>query len=246
MRKKDLVILVLCAAFLISALGAAGEVGRRRARESVCLSNVKRLSGAWLKYVEDHGGELVGGQAAPGNWVDRPALSGDKEQNLDAVRRGLLFPYVGDVRLYRCPAQEAQMDPNRFGWRTFTIAGGANGESWSSYYKAVKYSDLENPAGRYVFVEDAHVRGVSLGSWQMHPGTKVWVDPVGMWHDRKSTLGFADGHAETHTWHDQSFIKWNLLAMDSPGAFTFGMKPPDDEHEDIDYMAKGFPYKTLR
>ena len=41
-----------------------------------------------------------------------------------------------------------------------------------------------------------------------------------MWHDDKSTLGFADGHAETHRWHDRSFIAWNLIAMRTPSLFA--------------------------
>ena len=66
-----------------------------------------------------------------------------------------------------------------------------------------------------------------------------------MWHNKQSTLGFADSHAEMHRWRDQSFIDWNLKAMYNTG-FSFGMKPPSDEREDINYMASGFPYKSLR
>jgi prepilin-type processing-associated H-X9-DG protein len=237
--------MVLCATFLLAALGAVGQAGRQRAREFVCRSNVKRLSGVWLKYADEHNGALVGGHTGPGNWVD--GTYGATQRNLDVIRKGLLFPYVGDVRIYRCPAQEAQRDPNQFFClRSFAVAGGANGESWSNYEKATKYSDLKDPASRYIFVEAASPRGVLLGSWQMNPKPRTWVDPVAMWHDTKSTLGFADGHAETHAWQDQSFIKWNLTAMYSPLKFTFGMVPPASEQNDIDYMAKGFPYKSLK
>jgi prepilin-type processing-associated H-X9-DG protein len=110
----------------------------------------------------------------------------------------------------------------------------------------MKYAELENPAVRYVFLEEPDIRGTLPGSWQMNPGSRTWVDPVTMWHDRKTTLGFADGHAETHAWRDKSFIDWNLQAMYSPAVFTFNMMPPADERNDIDYMAKGFPYKSLR
>jgi hypothetical protein len=69
-------------------------------------------------------------------------------------------------------------------------------------------------------------------------------DVVAMWHDKKSTLGH--GHAETHAWHDASFIDWNLMAMYEPGRFSFSMPPPAEEREDIEYMANGFPRKSLR
>jgi len=245
-QKKDLAVLVLCTTFLLSALGAVGEGGRNRAREFACRSNVKQLSGAWLKYAEDHGGELVGGNASPGGWVNQPAYAYTTEQKLDAIRTGLLFSYVGDVRVYRCPAQEKQEDSRQFGLRSYSIAGGANGEIWSAYVRITKHSELDNPAARYVFVEEPDPRQALRGSWQMYLNPKSWVDPVGMWHDTKSTLGFADGHVETHAWHDRSFIEWNLKAMYPSVTFFYGMTPPADEQNDIDYMARGYPYKALR
>jgi len=89
-------------------------------------------------------------------------------------------------------------------------------------------------------------RGYNKGSWQMHPGSQTWTDPVAMWHNKKSTLGFADGHAEMHTWESQSFIEWNEKAMYTPAQFTFGMTPPADDRVDVEYMAEGFPYRSLR
>ena len=99
---------------------------------------------------------------------------------------------------------------------------------------------------RYVFVEEAQTRGTNIGSWQMNPKSKTWVDPLAMWHTESTVLGFADGHAEIRRWHDASLIEWCHRAMYEPGAFAFGMTPPADEQEDVEYMAQGFPYKSLR
>ncbi len=66
-----------------------------------------------------------------------------------------------------------------------------------------------------------------------------------MWHEESTVLGFADGHAEIRRWRDQSLIDWCHRAMYG-GAFSFGMTPPDDEQEDVEYMAQGFPYKSLK
>jgi prepilin-type processing-associated H-X9-DG protein len=248
-RKQDVAILILCVAFLVSNLGAVGDSGRRRAREFVCLTNVRQLAQGWLLFAQEHDGELVGGHTMdnPMQWVGWPAPVGaTAEQKQDSLRKGRLFPYVGNVHIYHCPAAEPQGNQNPFDPRSFSIAGGANGETWNEYEKATRYAELENPSRRYVFVEAAATRGALLGSWQMNPRSKVWVDPVAMWHDRKSTLGFADGHAQTHAWHDPSFINWNLVAMYEPAQFSFGMTPPAGEREDIEYMAKGFPCKALR
>jgi len=66
-----------------------------------------------------------------------------------------------------------------------------------------------------------------------------------MWHNKQSTIGFADGHAEMHRWLDPHFIEWNLRAMDPGGSFSFNLNPPANERDDIEYMARGFPYKSL-
>jgi prepilin-type processing-associated H-X9-DG protein len=105
---------------------------------------------------------------------------------------------------------------------------------------------LKRLATTYIFVEEADTRGTNIGSWQMDPGPSGrWVDPVAMWHNRRSTLGFADGHAEMRAWQDQSFIEWNLQAMDRLPSFDFNMTPPADDREDFHYMSQNFPAKSI-
>jgi len=92
-------------------------------------------------------------------------------------------------------------------------------------------------------------RGCNIGSWQMNPKAKTWTDPPAMWHNKKSTMGFADGHAEMHTWESQSFITWCEHAMNKPQTFTtadFAHTSPADDMVDAEYMADGFPYKSLK
>ena len=240
----DLIVTASCVVLALLTLGAAGESARRLAQELVCLGNQEVLTGAWRAYADDNDGQLVGGFTDPGQWVDRTQESRSVDLQFDAIRRGLLFAYVGDLNAYHCPADRALNDPNHPVFRTYSIAGGANGEDWAQYNKAKVYSDLENPATRYIFVEVSSPRGYNIGSWQMHPGLKTWVDPLAMWHEEATTLGFADGHAEIRRWHDQSLIEWCRKAMERQG-FTFNMTPPADEQEDVEYMAQGFPYKSL-
>jgi len=246
-NRADLVVIATCVVLAVLTVGAAGESARQLARELACMGNNEVLLGAWLAYADDNDGALVGGFTGPDQWVDRAFSSALLDEKLEGIRRGLLFPYVGDLNIYHCPADQALNDPNYPLFRTYSIAGGANGEVWGSYRTARVYSDLENPATRYVFVEEADPRGSNIGSWQMNPRAvnPSWTDPLAMWHTESTVLGFADGHAEVRRWNDQSLIDWCHTAMYG-GAFSFGMTPPDDEQEDIEYMAQGFPYKSLR
>lgn len=245
--RVDLIVITACVTLAILTVGAGGESARQLARELACLGNNEVLLDAWLAYADDNDGALVGGSVNPGHWVDRPSASGSVDLQFDAIRRGQLFPYVGDLHAYHCPADQTLNEPNYPVVLTYSIAGGANGESWSSYEKAKVYSDLENPATRYIFVEEANTRGSNIGSWQMHPRATNpnWTDPLAMWHTESTVLGFADGHAEVRRWKDQSLIDWCHRAMIREG-FSFSMTPPADEQEDVEYMAQGFPYRSLK
>ena len=249
MTGADIMVAIGCGVLALLTLGAAGESARRLARELVCLSNTEGLTDAWLAYADDNDGELVGGStgthAGRMSWVDRPAAADTLDEKLDAIRRGALFPYVGDLNVYHCPADQRLNGPNGPGFRTYSIPGGANGDEWGTYYNATVYTDLQDPATKYIFLEEADPRGFNMGSWQMLPASPLWVDPLAMWHEESTTLGFADGHAEVHRWHDQSLIEWCHRAMYEPGTFAFYMTPPDDEQRDIEYMAQGFPYESL-
>lgn len=245
----DLTVAASCVILALLTLGMAGESARRLAQELVCLGNSEMLTDAWLAYADDHDGRLVGGGTgtikAQGQWVAIQPPPATLDQKLHAIKQGLLFPYVGDLNSYHCPADQRLNDPNRLAFRSYSIAGGANGDSWAEYEVAELYSDLESPATQYIFVEETDPRGVNLGSWQVNPASHTWVDPLAMWHQESTTLGFADGHAEVHRWHDQSLIEWCHKAMYEPATFSFYMAPPADEQRDIGYMAQGFPCKSL-
>jgi hypothetical protein len=230
-----------------------------------CVANTRTLVMGWLMYKDDFDGRLIGGSTgnrdASGNivalgaagsqmqWVDQPDLAASWEVKKAAIRRGLLYKYIGEaIGIYRCPAdrrKESSAIP--VAYRTFSIAGGANGETWGSYNKVKLYTELKKPAQQYIFVEEMDTRGCNIGSWQMNPKNKGWTDPLAMWHNAKSTLGFADGRAEMHTWESRSWIDLCKSAMDSPQTFVFkDVASPGDDMVDVEFMSKGFPCKSFK
>lgn len=256
----ELLVVIAIIALLMAILMPSLQLARDQAQRIHCVSNTKALLLGWLLYKDDFDGKIVPGHTGRRTdtevgwsnqlqWVDEPpALDSPWPLKKDALRRGLLAKYVGDeVDIFRCPAdrrRESSSLPVAF--RTFSIAGGANGESWGSYWRATLYTEIKQPSMKYIFVEEMDTRGLNRGSWQMNPRDRTWTDPVAMWHNKKSTIGFADGRAEMHTWEDKSFIDWNLRFMNEPGYQGFGMTPPADERADVDYMSEGFPYRALK
>jgi prepilin-type N-terminal cleavage/methylation domain-containing protein/prepilin-type processing-associated H-X9-DG protein len=242
----ELLVVIAIIALLMAILMPSLRAAKDHAKRIHCVSNLKTLTLAWFMYIDENDDEMVGGHTGTtgsGSWVLAP--SGNSiEQKKEAIRQGALFSYVNDtVDVYRCPSDLRIKDPGQFAFRSFSIAGGANGEGWAGSEQATKYSDLRRPASKYIFLEDIDPRGYNTGSWVMN-FPPSWVDPLAMWHNERGTIGFADGHAEMHRWKDRSFIDWCQGAMFEPGSFSFYMTPPADEREDINYMVRGYPSKS--
>jgi hypothetical protein len=239
--KKELIIVLICAVFLLQNIGAIGSGGRKKAKEMVCIANVKHLTDAWLIYTDDNDGFLVGGSTRNEyyrweDWVWSPYIIGGVtiEYKKQGIRKGALFPYVGNVNVYHCPDDIRTSIPNQQAFRSYSIADSMNGEiemSWW-YEPASRYSQIKKPAAKYVFVEESDSRGWNIGSWLMNPIQPSWVDPLALWHNCKTTLGFADGHIQMKRWSD-----WSTVEMSENHQFNF-TTPAEDE--DIRFMARGY------
>ena len=57
--QKDVVIAVCCVVFMVPVLGAIGAGGRMRAREAVCLSNLRRWGVIWQIYTDNNSGNFI-------------------------------------------------------------------------------------------------------------------------------------------------------------------------------------------
>ena len=237
-------LVVVSAISLLAALSFPALLRvRNQAQGTVCLQNIKTLSLAWILYKDENDDRLVGGQVGkyPHDWVQKPAGAGTiLERQKEGVRQGALYHAAGsNVDVYRCPADQRRRISGQLAFCSYSIAGGANGEVWqNSYIPAEKYSEIAQPARKYVFVEEADPRGWNRGSWLLNPAGKTWVDPLAVWHSNaRSTLGYADGRAEIHRWIDAS-----TLEMSRKQEFVYPVPPK--EGEDLRFMLAGFPQKT--
>ena len=69
--KKDVTVTLSCLIFLLANLGAIGTGGRRRAKEAVCISNLRQWGSVFSAYTADYDGsfhEGWGGTAQDSNW----------------------------------------------------------------------------------------------------------------------------------------------------------------------------------
>lgn len=244
----ELLVVIAIIALLLAVMTPALRKAKIYAQSIVCLSNLNSLSKCWHLYAGDRNGEIMGGFTqgkANGDWVNVPTgTSTDKvEREIEGLRDGVMWEYAQDGKVYHCPADKGMNWGG--GYRSYSITSLMNGEGYdptaaSAKYFALKTTDIVNPAIRIVFLENTDTRGYNMGSWMM-PITKSptkWIDPFAVWHGKRSTLGFADGHAETHTWVDKSTLE---MVNITTGEVRIDMPiPATESHEDYFYMLYGY------
>ncbi len=205
-------IIALLMAILIPALNRAREQGKRTA----CLYNLKGLGLAWIMYADDNDGRLVRGNAEDDGWVKRIGTLPNEEpieEQLDAIRNGLLFKYAKMAKLYRCPVAE------RNEMRTYSTVHSMNGVEFigsGDVYK--KLSEIRRPGERLVFLDDyGEDWDACWAVWHTQPS---WWNPTPMRHHGGTTLALADGHCDWWGWRDQRTIDYGnepWAVSESPG-----------------------------
>jgi prepilin-type processing-associated H-X9-DG protein len=200
-------IIALLMAILIPVLQASREQGTRAA----CLSNLKQLTMAWIMYADDNGERIVGGDVKTvaeimatnkdKPWVYWPDSSYDStvEQWQDAIKMGLLWPYLKDIKLYKCPASR-----NRT-WEilTYTAVDSMNGSDWglAPGKQLIKNRmQIRHPSERMVFLGEIPI---TPDSWAIPYNAEAWWDAPPMRHGKGSTFSFADGHSDYWKWRDK-------------------------------------------
>lgn len=235
----ELLVVISIIALLMSILVPALSRARERTRGLVCTYNLKTLSLAWFAYVTENNGRLIGGNTGESShdWVHHPTgtSSSPVEQKKEGLRQGTLFPYVKTVKVYHCPSDKRIKDPSQQTFRSYSIAGGMNGKHEYGIGRSVEmYSDIKAPVSKYVFVEENDPRGFNERAWHLDPTGDSWGDPLAIWHNNKSTLGFADGHAELHTWRDQRTVEF------SNGGYWGISDAHQPDNPDLKYMQAGY------
>ena len=239
-------IIAILAAILLPALAAA----KKRAQRINCVSNVKQLMGGWLAYAADmsdkippnEGESVLSNNHNPddnyyqwgqiyADWclgdvtTPYPATVTDIT---DFIRHGVMYPYVNNVSVYKCPADFRHQglpapngDPKQptsmrsysmNGWMDTTSANDGiniNNPTWWVYKHTY---EIRHPSDIWTFIEESQgTINDGLMVCQMPPGT-YWDDMPAVLHANGCGMAYADGHAAIKIWTD----KWVLMQND-PG-----------------------------
>lgn len=251
----ELLVVIAIIALLMALLMPALRLAHDQATALICVSNLRQLSIGWFSYSTENDDKIVNGHIPRDNnpprhwWALAPqrldgTYTGDTkpglvEDKLRGIERGLLFPFVKNIKVYHCPG-DARIDiPEQLAYRSFSVTGGMNGEAGNFGAEPCElYDEIRTPGNKIVFLEEMDDRGWNMGSWVINPNNRdSWVDPLAIWHNERSTLGFADGHAEKHRWLDKRTIEF---------AEDWTKSPDQPGNPDIAYMLSAYAYRKLK
>lgn len=237
-------IIAILAAMLLPALAKA----KQKAQGIGCMNNLRQLMLGWNMYAGDNKDRLVpnGSEAnqndsnandpryQPGGiWAQwcpgdmSVAISAGKDfpaQGPAFIKAGLLFPYVNNIGVYRCPADQS----TGVGPGNSLKSGNPRVRSmsmncwlnpiwiWPSGISATaspcavytKQSSLTRPgpAMTWVFI-DENPYSINDGFFVCDAANKSqWVDCPATYHNGSGGLCYGDGHAEIKRWRDSKVL----------------------------------------
>jgi prepilin-type processing-associated H-X9-DG protein len=209
---------------------------KQKASGISCMNNLKQLQLAWMMYADDNQETLVpvGGimdlvvspsltlAAAHNQWVfgrvDADASS-DSATNTWFLENGLLFPYVKNDKIYKCPA-----DPNVYKgtptirsmslncWlNPLTAWNQDTGSPTELIYRKTGDLARPGPSNLFVFIDES-INSIDDGFFVCTPSptyANKWVNSPGTYHGNGGGLSYADGHSEIKSWKDANLLGAN-------------------------------------
>jgi len=206
-------IIAVLMAILMPALNRVREQGKRAA----CFGNMKQLILAWVIYADENDEKIVNGAAGFSNrnmswgdhrnelaWIDK-VDPGDPAVTLQGIRDGALWPYLGNVDVYRCPTGR------RGEVFTYSIMFSMNAVE-HPWVQGVEGAHIKNrsqihnpaPALRLVFIDEGSMTSDAYAVWYLE---ETWFDDPPVRHGDGTNVAFADGHAEYWKWKGTDTIK---------------------------------------
>jgi len=233
-------IIAVLMAILIPTLNRAREAGKR----SVCLNNTKGLAFGWTMYCGDNDGRLPNGQAHEvGNerlgWILRAEapyqttpLDAPVVVQLNAIRNGQLFPYVPNVKAYRCPvAKKNEM-------RTYSCIHAMNGLAVEGGPVVKNINAIKFPGMRIVFVDDYGEDWDA--AWTVCYSQPRWWNPIPMRHGPGTVVSYADAHSNWWNWKDPRTVELSKLSWQEAEALRASSQVEQPDNQDLRDIQKAY------
>jgi prepilin-type N-terminal cleavage/methylation domain-containing protein len=238
----ELLVVIAIIAILMAVLMPALQRAREQGKRAACLNNTKSLALGWIMYADENSGRIPRANvtedpAVTDCWIRKPPgtlpVDAAKEVQLEALRSGVLFRYVPNVKVFRCPvAKSTEM-------RTYSCTHALNGADIGQNAPMVKKMDqIKQPGMRMVFIDDYGEDWDA--AWTVHYNQPKWWNPIPMRHGKGTVVSHVDGHSDFYSWMDARTIDWARLSWADAEAQRPGPLTTQPGNEDLEKMQKAY------
>lgn len=254
-------IIAVLIAILVPALGKA----KRHAQRILCLNNQRQLAlsvGAYTQTWNDKLCSLAPSTTSNANWHMMDVIGswikwigGDdssswKESYWKLAReRGVLWSYLKNPDIYRCPATPKGCEicytatPGA-GWYANAVNRTLAQSMTLGYGTTVtRLSAIKNPASRFIFLDEKYITTDIFAIYYTNrsgvaSSPKIWFDQPPCLHENGVTISYFDGHAEYRKWSKSTAVLGNMKRSDFNTARTQSRYYDEEGLEDLKYMCR--------
>jgi prepilin-type processing-associated H-X9-DG protein len=206
------------------------------------------LDQGWTMYAHDNQDNLVqvtganemvnsptDPTAQPGgvncSWVLGTMASLPDATNITLLQAGLLYAYVNNPKIYKCPADNFNnansaldglpkvrsysmncwMNPDpKDNWDVYNNNGSYMGTTRQQVVYT-KLTTIMTPAERWVFIEE-NPYSINDGMFVCDVAdVRDWMDVPASYHNHGCAISLADGHVQSRIWHDGNVINYHSV-----------------------------------
>lgn len=198
-------IIAILAAMLLPALSQA----REKARQAVCINNLKQTGLAFMMYVQDNMGYMPNMQTGG----DTPAIA----WNTRMVRLG----YLPGETIYYCPSNEFTISYAKrpwtnsagkwychYGYNYYYIGAAywkpSGTPSIERYYSGINYARIRKPSDTIIITDSSYNHDTTIGVYGYYIAAAWWnrnsyTGCVDARHNSSVSVLWADAHASIHS-----------------------------------------------